>query len=231
MLSKGISKHGIEFVERALAYPPELRIAVREALALEWLQLERSSMAMMETEGDWTGSVLPERPPSRGGRVANGYSPAGNVRLGLRNSVAATMNVNDQRAAGGSLNTPAQDRMMDSLASSPAFDNSEHELQKLLGEHQALCEEVTTGVITNLEIPSLSRQTRLEEKEVLYPAYLINIVTREMLNGGFVEGFSWFMANVMRSIRSKVEGVLVSEGTTKLKGLGSLTVNSIPAAE
>ena len=210
MLSKNISKGGIEFVERALAYPPDRRITAREALDLEWLQPEENAVAGMEAEDDWTGSVLPGKLPSPGGRAANEHSPPANVGLGLRNIAAATMNVQDQRAAWGFLSAPVQDSKMDSLASGPAVDNSEHELWKLLGEHQALSEEVTMDIITNLKIPSLSRQTPLEEKEVLYPAYLINIVTREMLNSGFVRESTQFLTNVMQSIRSKVEGELVS---------------------
>ena len=219
MLSKNISKSGIEFVERALAYPPDRRITAREALDLEWLQPEENTVAGMETEDGWTGSVLPERLPSLGGGAAGEYSPPGNVGLGLRNSAAATMNLQDQRASWGILNAPAQDSKVDSLAFGPPADNSEHELQRLLGEHQALSEEVTMDIITNLKIPSLSRQTPLEEKEVLYPAYLINIVTREMLNGGFVRESAQFLTNVIQSIRSKVEGVLVS-GRREDEGIG-----------
>ena len=50
MLSKNISKSGIEFVERALAYPPERRIAAQEALDMEWLQPEDRVVAGPETE-------------------------------------------------------------------------------------------------------------------------------------------------------------------------------------
>ena len=50
MFSKGISKGGIEFVERALAYPPERRITARDALDLEWLLPEDEGVAGPETE-------------------------------------------------------------------------------------------------------------------------------------------------------------------------------------
>ena len=40
MLSRNISQKGIEFVESTLAYPPERRIAAKEALDSEWLRLE-----------------------------------------------------------------------------------------------------------------------------------------------------------------------------------------------
>ena len=43
MISKNISRHGIEFVERALSYPPERRITARGALELRWLRPVHSS--------------------------------------------------------------------------------------------------------------------------------------------------------------------------------------------
>ena len=52
MALKNISKGGIEFVERALAYPPEYRITAREALGLEWLRPEGKGLGAME---DGTG--------------------------------------------------------------------------------------------------------------------------------------------------------------------------------
>ena len=75
MLSKNISNSGIEFVERALAYPPEHRITAREALDLEWLWPEGEEAAGLEIEEDQTGPALPERPASPGGEVASGVSP------------------------------------------------------------------------------------------------------------------------------------------------------------
>ncbi|KAJ5610077.1 hypothetical protein N7510_006796 [Penicillium lagena] len=43
-----------------------------------------------------------------------------------------------------------------------------------------------------------------EEKEVLFPAYLINLVTSEMWNNGFVKESERFLANVMQSIQQEV---------------------------
>ena len=193
MLAKNISKSGIKFVERTLAYPPERRITAGEALELVWLQPEEKQAAGMEIEDNWTCSVISKGLPSLGGGPANRYSPPGSVGLGSRDHTAATMNFMDQGAARGGLSAPH-----------PVADNSEYDLERLLGEHQALSEEVTTGIIRNLKIPSLNRQTPLAEKQVLYPAYLINIVTREMLNSGFVRESKRFLANVMQSIRDEV---------------------------
>ena len=141
MLSKGISKHGIEFVERALAYPPKCRITAREALELEWLQLE---------------------------------------------------------------------------------DDGE-ELLRLLGDHEALSEEVVTCLIRDLKIPSPSSQTPPVRKEILFPAHLINVVTSEMWNNGFLTESERFLANTLHSIKGEA---VVSEAISKVRGLWSLTVNS-----
>ena len=50
LLSKNISKSGIEFIERALAHPPERRIAAKEALDMGWLRPEEKVAAGPETE-------------------------------------------------------------------------------------------------------------------------------------------------------------------------------------
>ena len=47
MLAKNISKSGIKFVERALAYPPERRITASEALELEWLRPENNEYELL----------------------------------------------------------------------------------------------------------------------------------------------------------------------------------------
>jgi myosin-5 len=99
---------------------------------------------------------------------------------------------------------PIRSREMDQLAFSPIVDNTEYELQKLLGEDEALSEEVAMGLIRNLKVPSPSSQTPLVEKEILFPAYLINVVTSEMWNNGFVKESERFLANVMQSIQHEV---------------------------
>ena len=99
MRSKGISNGGIEFVKRALAYPPECRIAAREALGLEWLRLEDEEVVGLGTE-DRTSPALPERPASPRGEVANGDPSPVNGNSRLPSSAAAPMDVKDQRAVG-----------------------------------------------------------------------------------------------------------------------------------
>ena len=100
MLSKGISNGGIEFVKRALAYPPEFRIAAREALDLEWLRQEDEEVVEPGREGGRTSPALPERPASPRVEVVNRDPSPVNGNSRLPNSPAASMEVKDQRATG-----------------------------------------------------------------------------------------------------------------------------------
>ncbi|THC91557.1 hypothetical protein EYZ11_008976 [Aspergillus tanneri] len=87
---------------------------------------------------------------------------------------------------------------------SQGIDSVEVELENLLSEEDDLNEEVTMGLIRNLKIPLPSSTPPPTEKEVLFPAYLINLVTSEMWNNGFVKESERFLANVMQSIQQEV---------------------------
>ncbi|KAH8725202.1 P-loop containing nucleoside triphosphate hydrolase protein [Phaeosphaeriaceae sp. PMI808] len=84
------------------------------------------------------------------------------------------------------------------------FDNVEAELESILADEDMLNDEVTLGLIKNLKIPSPSTTPPPTDKEVLFPAYLINLVTSEMWNNGFVKESERFLANVMQSIQQEV---------------------------
>jgi myosin-5 len=84
------------------------------------------------------------------------------------------------------------------------FDNVEAELESILADEDMLNDEVTLGLIKNLKIPSPTSQPPPTDKEVLFPAYLINLVTSEMWNNGFVKESERFLANVMQSIQQEV---------------------------
>lgn len=87
----------------------------------------------------------------------------------------------------------------------PGVDNIELELETLLADEDGLNEEVTMGLIRNLKIPSPNTTTPPpSDKEVLFPSYLINLVTSEMWNNGFVKESERFLANVMQSIQQEV---------------------------
>ncbi|KAJ9197074.1 hypothetical protein DTO166G4_6811 [Paecilomyces variotii] len=87
---------------------------------------------------------------------------------------------------------------------SPGLDSVEVELENLLSEEDELNEEVAMGLIKNLKIPAPGTNPPPTEKEVLFPAYLINLVTSEMWNNGFVKESERFLANVMQSIQQEV---------------------------
>ncbi|KAH6891993.1 P-loop containing nucleoside triphosphate hydrolase protein [Thelonectria olida] len=86
----------------------------------------------------------------------------------------------------------------------PGVDNIEMELEGLLADEDGLNEEVTMGLIRNLKIPSPNTTPPPSDKEVLFPSYLINLVTSEMWNNGFVKESERFLANVMQSIQQEV---------------------------
>ncbi|KAF2731226.1 hypothetical protein EJ04DRAFT_579291 [Polyplosphaeria fusca] len=83
-------------------------------------------------------------------------------------------------------------------------DNVELELENILADEDMLNDEVTLGLIKNLKIPSPTSSPSPTDKEVLFPAYLINLVTSEMWNNGFVKESERFLANVMQSIQQEV---------------------------
>jgi len=87
---------------------------------------------------------------------------------------------------------------------SPNVDNIEFELENLLADEDGLNDEVTMGLIRNLKMPSPSATPPPTDKEVLFPSYLINLVTSEMWNNGFVKESERFLANVMQSIQQEV---------------------------
>jgi len=86
----------------------------------------------------------------------------------------------------------------------PGADTIELELETLLADEEGLNEEVTMGLIRNLKIPSPATNPPPSDKEVLFPSYLINLVTSEMWNNGFVKESERFLANVMQSIQQEV---------------------------
>ncbi|KAI6812219.1 myosin-2 [Hortaea werneckii] len=86
----------------------------------------------------------------------------------------------------------------------PGLETVEMELENLLADEDGLNDEVTMGLIRNLKIPAPGTTPPPTDKEVLFPAYLINLVTSEMWNNGFVKESERFLANVMQSIQQEV---------------------------
>jgi len=86
----------------------------------------------------------------------------------------------------------------------PDIDDVESELESILADEEALNDEITMGLIRNIRIPAPGTTPPATDKEVLFPAYLINLVTSEMWNNGFVKESERFLANVMQSIQREV---------------------------
>lgn len=83
-------------------------------------------------------------------------------------------------------------------------ENNEYELHRILEDDEGLSDEVAIGLVRNLKIPQPNPQNPFLEKEILFPAYIINVVTSEMWNNGFVKESERFLANVMQSIQHEV---------------------------
>lgn len=104
----------------------------------------------------------------------------------------------------GSMAIPSSIQNLSGSTFSPLLDSVEFELENLLSDEEGLNEEVTMGLIKNLKIPVPGTTPSPSDKEVLFPAYLINLVTSEMWNNGFVKESERFLANVMQSIQQEV---------------------------
>lgn len=153
------------------------------------------------------------------GELANGHVPAPTVPTGLINLVSAKKP--KRRSAGAevldrysmaynprpvSMAVPGMNRQTTLSGSTfiPGVDSIEVELESLLADEDGLNEEVTMGLIRNLKIPSPASNPPPSDKEVLFPSFLINLVTSEMWNNGFVKESERFLANVMQSIQQEV---------------------------
>ncbi|KAM0813464.1 putative Myosin-2 [Seiridium cardinale] len=154
--------------------------------------------------------------------LTNGHAAAAPPVSGLINLVSSKKNLAKRRSAGE--DTRAIDRFSTafnprpvSMAVTnggqrtypgagfiPGVDSIEMELEGLLADEDGLNEEVTVGLIRNLKIPSPNQNPPPSDKEVLFPSYLINLVTSEMWNNGFVKESERFLANVMQSIQQEV---------------------------
>ncbi|KAK5663078.1 hypothetical protein OQA88_6494 [Cercophora sp. LCS_1] len=155
------------------------------------------------------------------GEITNGTGPAPPPPTGLINLVSSKKP--KRRSAGAepremdrysmaynprpvSMAIPSINRQntLSGSTFTPGADSIEMELENLLADEEGLNEEVTMGLIRNLKIPSPATNPPPSDKEVLFPSYLINLVTSEMWNNGFVKESERFLANVMQSIQQEV---------------------------
>ena len=127
---------------------------------------------------------------------------AGAERVELDRFNATTYNPRPASMAISASNSYRQNLSGSTL--SPLLDSIEFELENLLSDEESLNDEVTIGLIKNLKIPVTGTSPPPSDKDVLFPAYLINLVTSEMWNNGFVKESERFLANVMQSIQQEV---------------------------
>jgi myosin-5 len=156
--------------------------------------------------------------PDVNGDVTNGHQPVQGLinlvtaRRPKRRSAGAEP-INIDRFSGAynprpvSMAIASHIQTMSGSTFGPNPDNVELELEQILAEEEELNEEVTMGLIRNLKIPSPNSTPAPSDKEILFPAYLINLVTSEMWNNGFVKESEKFLANVMNSIQQEVMGL------------------------
>ncbi|EPS37177.1 hypothetical protein H072_9168 [Dactylellina haptotyla CBS 200.50] len=120
------------------------------------------------------------------GKVATNFDP--------RPQSMAAPNQAGNRRSGGS----------DAFGFTPLLESPETSVAHILEDEGSLNNEVSFGLIRDLKIPEPNSQNPPEEKEVLFPAYLINLVTSEMWHNGFVKESERFLATVMQNIQQEV---------------------------
>ena len=183
-------------------------------------ETEKKTLRQQLTELQDQLDLLKKAPPANG-ELTNGHTPQpqGNGLINLvsskkpkRRSAGAERVENDK--LGGAYNPRPTSMAVTGLNAyrqnlsgstlSPIADNIEFELVNLLADEDGLNDEITMGLIRALKIPTPSAIPPPSDKEVLFPAYLINLVTSEMWNNGFVKESERFLANVMQSIQQEV---------------------------
>ncbi|KAF2637856.1 myosin-2 [Massarina eburnea CBS 473.64] len=194
----------------------DLDMSKRRSTALE---TEKTSFRQQLIDLQEQVELMKRNGPIGGGEMANGHGPMGSSTL--INMV--TSKKPKRRSAGpdlanldrfsGNTYSPrpmsafaptVHNKNLSGSTFNPNFDNVELELENILADEENLNDEVTIGLIKNLKIPSPTTTPPPTDKEVLFPAYLINLVTSEMWNNGYVKESERFLANVMQSIQQEV---------------------------
>ena len=172
------------------------------------LELARRSAPI---NGDLTNGAAAAAAAAAGPPVGSGFINLVASKKPKRRSAGAEPREMDRfsaaynpRPVSMAVATAAQRQHLSGATLIPGVDNIELELESLLADEDGLNEEVTMGLIRNLKIPSPNSNPPPSDKEVLFPSYLINLVTSEMWNNGFVKESERFLANVMQSIQQEV---------------------------
>jgi myosin-5 len=170
------------------------------------LELAKRAVPVMQTNGELTNGAVAQ--PASNGLInlVSSKKPMKRRSAGAeprevdRFSAAYNPRPVSMAVTGSQL----QRQMVSGSTFTPGSDNVEYELETLLADEDSLNDEVTMGLIRNLKIPAPMTTPPPTDKEVLFPSYLINLVTSEMWNNGFVKESERFLANVMQSIQQEV---------------------------
>jgi myosin-5 len=196
----------------------ELDMSKRRSVALE---TEKTSFRQQLVDLQEQVELMKRNGPmNNGGEMANGHAALGaSTLINLVSSRkpkrrSAGPDIRDMNVFGGNTYSPrpvsvavgstVHKQNLSGSTFNPNFENVELELENILADEENLNDEVTIGLIKNLKIPSPTNTPPPTDKEVLFPAYLINLVTSEMWNNGFVKESERFLANVMQSIQQEV---------------------------
>lgn len=179
------------------------KMSLRQQLAELQDQLELAKRAV-PTNGDMNGVAGPGQPSGLINLVSSKKPKrrsAGPERIDTDRFSAA---FNPRPVSMAFAGTASHQQNLSGSTFRPDLENVEMELENLLADEDGLNDEVTMGLIRNLKIPAPGSSPPPTDKEVLFPAYLINLVTSEMWNNGFVKESERFLANVMQSIQQEV---------------------------
>ena len=183
------------------------KLGLRQQLAELQDQLELAKRAAPVTNGELTNGVQQQQQPSGLINLVSAKKPkrrsAGPEQINT-DRFSAAFNPRPVSMAFGALSGPGHAQNLSGSTFNPGLENVEMELENLLADEDGLNDEVTMGLIRNLKIPAAGGTPPPTDKEVLFPAYLINLVTSEMWNNGFVKESERFLANVMQSIQQEV---------------------------
>ncbi|KAK3824514.1 MAG: P-loop containing nucleoside triphosphate hydrolase protein [Linnemannia gamsii] len=83
------------------------------------------------------------------------------------------------------------------------IEQPEVEIMRILEDEEGLQEEILSGLIKNMKIPSPSLTNLPLIKEIMFPAHLIGLLTTQMWKYGFIKESERLMINVMQAIQQQ----------------------------
>ncbi|ODQ52439.1 hypothetical protein SAICODRAFT_128837 [Saitoella complicata NRRL Y-17804] len=141
------------------------------------------------------------------GAKRHSYMPLGTGEDGLNGDLSrfGSQAAYAARPASVAITNQGQLQQLRANLEFPAIEEDVNdEIMRILEEDDMVNEEVMLGLIQSLKIPQPSLQTPPSEREILFPAHLINLVTSEMWKYGFIKESERFLANVMQTVQEQV---------------------------